>query len=158
MERDVPLDELFDDLYYCIEPHSTFISRGPGDTSLYFAPQMAIEALTWICTSIALPILLDVGKSLIVEHLKKPEDSPLTKMKVAMDLQQAEIDALRKQIGTLLERSTEAPRPTPEAIALARAALSKAVQQNGFPSDVAESDANNAIGLLVKRLWGEERV
>jgi hypothetical protein len=65
-----------------LEPNLRFVRQSPGDTNRYFLGPEALKAISWVVTSIALPILLagvnEIVKARVkdwLQGLKKPTEA-----------------------------------------------------------------------------------
>jgi hypothetical protein len=78
------LENLVDAVYYVLEPHATYISKGGDEDIRYFVPPEILEALTWIGLHVCIPIITGVTTSVVADRLTKKEPS---EVKRALELQ-----------------------------------------------------------------------
>jgi hypothetical protein len=141
------VDELVDTSYSILAPHATYISAGQDDQNRYFIPPEVLEALSWIATSIVVPMLTGVATDLIkqrfVPHKGDTPDLPTL---------QAEVNQLQGELRALAERR---PRQTEEwsgAGSTATAHLAETLQTYGWPTSVANTDAAKIVHEIQEQL------
>jgi hypothetical protein len=146
-------EEVMDALYNIFEPHSGYIRREKDHDVRYFIPPEILEALVWVALNISLPILIGFTTSVLADRFKKKDDKELK----AMELQKAELERLKTEVQQALKELDTKQRPNKESILIARASLTDVLRINGWPSEIAEADAEKAVIQIQHMLWTEAK-
>lgn len=140
-------EELVDIAYDLLEPHAAFIHEGGDDEVRYFVPPEVLEALSWRGLSIVLPIFTGVTTgiltSVISERIKKSDSS---KEMVAMKMQREELEKLKNEVQEGLQALKKRKgNPNARELSEAQRSLADVLKANGWPSDLAEQDAEQIL-------------
>lgn len=145
-------DDIENSIYEILEPHASYIRRGPEDTALHYVPPEVLEALTWMLMNILLPIFTGIAASVVWKRLQKQDDKEL----IAMILEKAELQHLKAEVQQLLERVEKETKPNNELIFVAKKKVVHVLMVNGWPSDIAEQDTENILIKIGRQIWTEK--
>jgi hypothetical protein len=147
------IDETFDIVYYVIEPKASFISQGDDDNVRYFIPPEILEILVWIALNVSLPILSGVATSVLADRFKEKDHKVQLK---ALEIQKNELEHLKIEVKAALDRLDKEKLPSKEQAHIAQASLAQVLRINGWPLDIAETDAEITVVKLREQLWKEK--
>lgn len=144
-------EELSNLVYEILEPHAAYIHNENDDDIRYFVSPEVLVALTWIATNIIIPILTGAASSIILERIRKrKKEGELKAMQMKEKLN--EIELLKKEVESNLQRSRKAQSITDKNIVIAEVTLSEVLEINGWPSEVAKRDAETSVQVIYNRL------
>jgi hypothetical protein len=145
----VNAQDLADMVYYTLEPHAAYISRGDDDHVRYFVPQEILEVLAWIGLNVCVPILTGAAATLAVDTFKKNAKENSLK---AMDVKAAELERLKTEVEAAMAK-LQSRHPNSGQILIAQATLEEILSINGWPTESASKDARLSIDEIRKHLW-----
>jgi hypothetical protein len=129
-----------------LEPNLQFLRSNTSDESRYFVGPEALHAVSWVATSIALPILL----SAVNEIIKKRVEAWREKRKTGQpDLKPPE--EIQIQIAEILQSGCGIT-VTGEHVDKAVGAVSEYLSYRGWPTALARSDAVQLIEIIRVRV------
>jgi hypothetical protein len=149
----IDLAKYINELTYTeLEPRATYIHGTADDEIRYFIPSEVLVVLAWIGTNIVLPILTGAAGSTILEKLKKRKNESQLK---ALELQKKieEVEKLKIDAEAALEKLNAVKPPSEEKALIARVSLAEVLKINGWPSDLAEKDAERIVLRIRNHLW-----
>lgn len=130
-----------------LEPNLPFYRQDPSDEMRYFVGPEVLEAIAWVATSVALPILLSAGneivKNAVGEWFKKYKEQD--KLMVEPPV------ALEKELATILE-SKGGIAITSDQVADAVDAVTDHLSYRGWPKAFARSDASEIVEIIRKKV------
>jgi hypothetical protein len=147
------IEDLFNSVYYILEPHASFISKGEDDHTKYFLPPEVVEVLSWIALNVALPVLVGVAQSTITERLQKRNEGKKDETLVALEMQRKELDLLQQEVKQSLNLLKQEQSPDKDSIHIARVNLAPVLSINGYPTDIARVDADKTIDTILQQYW-----
>jgi hypothetical protein len=142
--------DLVDAVYESLEPHGSYISLGPDDENLYFAPVEVVEALAWIAVNVLLPTMTGVAASAVSSHLARRDQLRAIK---ALEASQEELARIRHDVNELVIKSEQTPNPTNDLVERSRDDISLLLRLNGWPADLADMDSEVIISAVLRELW-----
>ena len=135
----VTADDMLDEVVEVLEENGAYYNFGRDEWSRHFpAPEM-LDALGFLVTTVALPILTNVLSDELKEKLKvwrraKQEEK-------SRDMQEA------------IDRAGRGPEPQQEAQAAAVEAVSALLRRYGWPPREADADAERIVHRICRSLW-----
>src|SRR5271165_982676 len=142
--------ELVDSIHKVIEPHASYLSRGPEDENRYLVPVEILEALAWIVTNVLLPVVTGVAVAVVSARIDQKDRERTLR---AMEVTEEELRQIKRDVSKVLAQSQQLPEPTDEAAARARERIIVILKLNGWPTDLANRDAEAIISEALQQLW-----
>ena len=147
------IEDIFDSVYYILEPDASFISTGEDDEGEYFLGPEALEVLSWIALNVALPLIIGVTQSTIVERLKKWNKGKKDETLVALEMQRTELEILQREVQQAVNMLKREQPPDKGSRQIARANLAQVLSINGYPTDIARADADKTVETIIQQYW-----
>jgi hypothetical protein len=155
---DSEIDDVFDAVYYILEPHAPYIAAGEEDQAEYYLPPEVLEVLSWIALNAVLPVLVGVVTGVILDRFKRQDtkktDTDL--LAIVVQQQQAELERIKDEVRQALGQLHAEKKPSQDHVRIAQANLAQVLRINGLPTDVAESDADKSVKAILRSYWPED--
>ncbi|WP_109507570.1 hypothetical protein [Nocardioides speluncae] len=135
------IDELTDSVCEVLEPHAMFYNAGRDDGTRYYVGPEAVEFLSLLLTSVALPVLSNVLSDQLRQRL-----SNRAKRRAEST---TDMDAVEEAAAV----AASGPAPAEEVLAAARAAAAEVLTDHGWPSRIAEADGALVVTQVVTTIW-----
>lgn len=132
-----------------LEENAVFMSYGDDDDVRYFAGPEAVEALAWLVSAVAIPLLVNLASDEVRERRRR------RRLTGAPELQPGAVFLYRREVEEVL-----ALGPAPVESQLAREPAEREVRRillsRGWPEDLAEADSI-AIVASIQELLNTDR-
>ena len=140
-------EEMAKAVVHVLEPNLQFFRRSPDDRNRYLVGPEALKAISWVITTIVIPVLLcginEAVKNRVTDWFQRQKDQHEPSVKPPESIEQEVATILESRRGIVISNDKVS-----EAVQVVREYLS----YRGWPKAFANSDAEQIVEVIRHRI------